>query len=38
MGCKCANSPEDDEEINKKAVEDGNKENSPNEYNILFYL
>ena len=31
MGCKCANSPEE-EEINKKAVEDGNKENSPNDY------
>jgi len=36
MGCKCANSPEDDEEINKKAVEDGNKENSPNDFNNNF--
>ena len=36
MGCKCANSPEDDEEINKKLVEDGNKENSPNDYNNNF--
>ena len=36
MGCKCANSPEDDKEINKKAVEDGNKENSPNQFNNNF--
>ena len=36
MGCKCANSPEDDEEINKRAVEDGNKENSPNDFNSNF--
>ena len=36
MGCKCANSPEDDEEINKRAVEDGNKENSPNDFNNNF--
>ena len=27
MGCKCANSNEDEEEINKKGLEDGNDEN-----------
>ena len=36
MGCKCANSTQDEEEINKKAVEDGNDENSPNDFNNNF--
>ena len=36
MGCKCANSTEDGEEINKKALEDGNEGNSPNEFNKNF--
>ena len=36
MGCKCANSNEDEEEINKKGLEDGNDENSPNDFNKNF--
>lgn len=36
MGCKCANSAEGEEEINKKALEDGTDENSPNEFNKNF--
>ena len=36
MGCKCANSNEDEEEINKKGLEDGNYENSPNDFNQNF--
>ena len=35
MGCKCANSNENEEEINKN-VEDGNDENSQNDFNKNF--
>ena len=35
MGCKCANSNENEEEINKN-VEDGNDENSSNDFNKNF--
>ena len=33
MGCKCANSPEEEEEIQKNALENGNEENNDNDYN-----
>ena len=33
MGCKCANSTENEDEINKKSLEFGNEENSPNDFN-----
>lgn len=36
MGCKCANSAEGEEEINKKAVEDGTDKNTPNDFNNDF--
>ncbi len=36
MGCKCANSTEDTEEINKNALADGNGENTPNDFNKNF--
>ena len=36
MGCKCANSTENEEEINKNALEDGNAENSQNDFNKNF--
>ena len=36
MGCKCANSAEGEEEINKKALEDGTDVNSPNDFNKNF--
>ena len=36
MGCKCANSTEDNQEINKNGLEDGNEENSPNDFNKNF--
>ena len=32
MGCKCAYSKEEEEEINKKGLEDGNNKNSPNDF------
>ena len=36
MGCKCANSTENEDEINKKSLEFGNEENSPNDFNQNF--
>ena len=36
MGCKCANSNENEEEINKNALEDGNAESSQNDFNKNF--
>ena len=36
MGCKCANSPEEEEEIQKNALENGNEENNDNDYNKNF--
>ena len=33
MGCKCANKTEEEEELSKKALEDGNLEKSENDYN-----
>ena len=36
MGCKCANSNENEEEINKNLLQDGNAENSPNDFNKNF--
>jgi len=36
MGCKCANSPEEEEEIQKNALENGNEENNDNDYNKTF--
>ena len=36
MGCKCANSTENEDEINKKSLEFGNEENSPNDFNKNF--
>ena len=36
MGCKCAGKTEEDEEILKHALEDGNIENAENEYNNNF--
>ena len=36
MGCKCANSNENEEEINKNILQDGNAENSPNDFNKNF--
>jgi hypothetical protein len=36
MGCKCANSPEEEEEIQKNALENGNEENNDNDYNKAF--
>lgn len=36
MGCKCANSNEEEEEIQKKALEDGNAENTNIDFNKNF--
>ena len=36
MGCKCANSNENEEEINKNLVQNDNEENSQNEFNKNF--
>ena len=36
MGCKCANSNEEEEEIQKKAFEEGNAENAQNDFNKNF--
>ena len=36
MGCKCANSNEDEDEIKKNALEDGNAENAENDFNKNF--
>ena len=36
MGCKCANSNEEEDEIKKTALEDGNIENAENDYNKNF--
>ena len=36
MGCKCANSNENEEEINKNILEDGNAESSQNDFNKNF--
>ena len=36
MGCKCANKTEEEEELSKKALEDGNLEKSENDYNNNF--
>ena len=36
MGCKCASKTEEDEEILKHALEDGNIDNAENEYNNNF--
>jgi hypothetical protein len=36
MGCKCANSNENEEEINKNLVQNGSEENSQNEFNKNF--
>ena len=36
MGCKCANSNEEEEEIQKNALEDGNGENAENDFNKNF--
>ena len=36
MGCKCANSGEEEEEIQKNALEDGNLQNKDNEFNKNF--
>ena len=36
MGCKCANSNEEEEEIHKNALEDGNGENAENDFNKNF--
>ena len=36
MGCKCANSNGDEEEIKKNALEDGNAENPENDFNKNF--
>ena len=36
MGCKCAYSKEEEEEINKKGLEDGNNQNSPNDFSKNF--
>ena len=33
MGCKCDNKTEEEEELSKKALEDGNLEKSENDYN-----
>ena len=33
MGCKCANKTEEEEELSKKALENGNLEKSENDYN-----
>ena len=37
MGCKCANSGEEEEEIQKNALEDGNLPNEDNEFNKNFH-
>ena len=36
MGCKCANSNEEEDEIKKNALEDGNAENAENDFNKNF--
>ena len=36
MGCKCANSNEEEEEIQKNSLEDGNGENAENDFNKNF--
>ena len=36
MGCKCTNSNEEEDEINKNVVEDGNDSQSPNDFNNNF--
>ena len=36
MGCKCASSTENEDEINKKSLEFGNEDNSPNDFNKNF--
>ena len=36
MGCKCANSNEEENEIQKKALEEGNAENAENDFNKNF--
>ena len=36
MGCKCTNSNEEEDEINKNVVEDGNDAQSPNDFNNNF--
>ena len=36
MGCKCANSNEEEDEIQKKAFEEGNAENAQNDFNKDF--
>ena len=36
MGCKCANSNEEEDEIKKKGLEDGNAENLESDYNRNF--
>ena len=36
MGCKCTNSIEEEDEINKNVVEDGNDAQSPNDFNNNF--
>lgn len=36
MGCKCAYSKDEEEEINKKGIEDGNNKNSPNDFTKNF--
>jgi len=36
MGCKCANSNEEEDEIQKKAFEEGNAENAQNDFNKNF--
>ena len=36
MGCKCANSNEEEDEIQKKAFEEGNVENAQNDFNKNF--
>ena len=36
MGCKCTNSNEEEDEINKNVVEDGNDAQTPNDFNNNF--
>ena len=36
MGCKCASSTENEDEINKKSLEFGNEDNSPNDFDKNF--
>ena len=36
MGCKCANKSEEEQEIDKKGLEDGNLEKAENDFNSNF--